>query len=138
MQAKVRTRELRAYNLSPVEAAVLATISAMNGKANPSSISRRLLREDHSISELLIRMEKKGLIIKTPDAERKSVVDITLTPKGEDVSQKSTSIKSITEMLSCLSDSECQQLAASLKKITRKAVGMLGMQVDWPGLFVDK
>jgi rRNA processing protein Gar1 len=53
-----RRKELHRYDISARQASVMFVIQALGDKATPSEISRWLLREPHSVSEFLQRMEK--------------------------------------------------------------------------------
>ena len=80
---KLRKNELAPYNISPIEAGVLAIVNTMSkDKATPANISRLLLREPNAVSQLLSRMEKKGLVRKNSDLDKKNLVRIELTKKG--------------------------------------------------------
>ena len=59
---KIRERELLPQNLSATSAAILFLVNAMGADVTPAKISRMLLREPHSVSGILIRMEKNGLL----------------------------------------------------------------------------
>lgn len=61
---KAREKELSPYGISTMQAAVLFIILAIGNEATPTEISRWLLREPHSVSNLLSRMEKEGLVTK--------------------------------------------------------------------------
>ena len=79
---KIRAKELWQYGITPEESAVLVAVKGIGDEATPARIARRLLREPHSISTLLSRMEKKGLVRKDKDLERKNLVRVTLTERG--------------------------------------------------------
>jgi len=79
---KARARELLQYGITPEESAVLLVIQAIGWRATPSEISRRLLREPHSISGLLRRMEGKGLVKRVKDLDRRNLIRVTITKKG--------------------------------------------------------
>ena len=61
---KAREREVAKYGISAVQSAVLFVISANGGRTNSLTISQWLLRELHTTSNILSRMEKMGLITK--------------------------------------------------------------------------
>ena len=65
---KSAEKELRRFGLSPMEAALLFAVHAIGERATPAEISRWLFRESHSVSGLLDRMEKKGLVSWNIDA----------------------------------------------------------------------
>ena len=101
---KARTRELFQYGITPAEAAVLVIVQAIGEKATPAEISRWLFREPHSISGLLARMEKQGLVRKVKDLDRKNLVRVVITEKGQQAYQQSTKRESIHRIMSSLSE----------------------------------
>lgn len=80
---KAKEKELRQYGLSPIKAAVLFVIKAIGDKATPAEIARWVFREPNSITELINRMAGKGLVRKTRDPDKKNLVRVTLTEKGQ-------------------------------------------------------
>ena len=120
VMARAREKELSKYGITAMQAAVLFTtkvIITIEGYATPGKVSRWLIREPHSISRILTRMEKEALVSKTRRPGKKNEVNITLTEKGELAYKQSLKRRSIREILSCLSEEEFQQLDSSLKKI---------------------
>ena len=77
-----RRKELHRYGISARQASVLFVLEALGDKANPSEIAYWLLREPHSITEFLKRMERDGFIERTKDPERRNVIRVKLTEKG--------------------------------------------------------
>jgi len=119
---KARQKELTKYNISPRQSAVLSIIKALGDGVAPAEISRYLFREHHSVTELLGRMEKDGLVRKVKDEDKKGRVKIFLTPKGQQVYTHSMKRKSIKEIISCLSEEERQQLRSFLKRLRDNAL----------------
>ena len=118
---KTRQKELYRYDLSAVEAGTLWAIQTIGEKATPTKITRWLLREPHTVTELLNRMVKKGLVTKTNDLERRNMIRISVTEKGRQAYGQSTKRKSIHKVMSSLSEEERQQLMASLRKLRDRA-----------------
>ena len=58
---KLRKKHLSAMGISTTQMAILYVIQATDGKVLVADIARWLIREPHSIYELLIRMEKAGV-----------------------------------------------------------------------------
>ena len=65
------------------ESTILIHIDKLGKKATPVELSRQLLRKHHSITGLLLRMEKKGLIIRNKDLKRKNMIRVSMTDKGK-------------------------------------------------------
>ena len=126
--SRARRKELHRHNITTRQSAVLFVIQAIGGKATPGEIARWLLREPHSISELLSRMEKDGLVRKIKGLDKKNVVRIVLTEKGRKAYDKSVVRESIHEIMSSLSEEERQQLRSCLQKLRDKALSLLAME----------
>jgi MarR family transcriptional regulator for hemolysin len=122
---KVRGNELNQYGLSVVEGHTLFTIQDLGGKATPAQISRRIYREHNTLTALLSRMEKKGLITKTRDANRKNMWRVDLTEKGKNIYLQSIKRESIHTVMSTLSEKELLQLETYLRKIRDYALKQL-------------
>jgi DNA-binding MarR family transcriptional regulator len=130
--SKIRDRELRKFGLSPISAGVLVAIQDIGDDATPAKISRQILREAHSISELVDRMEKKGLVTKVRDLERKNWVRVSLTDHGREAYKKAMKFDSLVGIISSLSATERRQLRSILMKLVRKALTDLNIKADWP------
>lgn len=124
---RARERELHQYGMTYMQAAVLFTIKAIGEEATPAEISRWLFREPHSVSGLLTRMEKTGLITKTKDLKRKNMVRVALTKKGEESFERSIRRESIHQIMSSLSKEERELLRSTLRVLRKKALKELGI-----------
>ena len=114
--------ELGQAGISMMQAAVLVFVKNSKEPVIPAHISRWLFREPHTVSQLLMRMEKQGLVKRTKNLDRKNQLRITLTEKGEQAYQKQIEMRSIGKILSTLSQEECDKLGARLKKLRDEAV----------------
>ena len=119
---KVREKEVARYGVTATQSAILFIISALGDKATPSLISRWFLREPHSVSNILSRMEKQGFIKKERNPENLGEVNVSLTEKGRRAYDKTTNIDLIQEILGCLTAEERKELAASLLKLRDEAL----------------
>jgi DNA-binding MarR family transcriptional regulator len=132
---KVRERELIPQNLSATAAEILFLVDAMGKDITPAKITRMLLREPHSISGILMRMEKHGLIKRTKNMERKNQIRITLTAKGETALKKAMKLDGTTHVISRLSTEQQKQLRTTLTAL--KEAGMKELHINpkslsWP------
>jgi DNA-binding MarR family transcriptional regulator len=117
-----RDKELYQYKVSFMKAAVLYIVDAIGSEATPAEISRWILRRSHSVSGLLERMEKDGLIKKAKDLPRRNLVRVTLTDKGKQTLKESLKRESIHNVMSVLSASEQEQLYSMLQKLRDRAL----------------
>ena len=122
-----REKELNQYGISMMKAAVLFIVDSIGNEATPAEISRWILRKSHSVSGLLDRMEKDGLIKKTKDLHRKNLVRVTITEKGYKALNKAKDRKSIHRSMGVISDEERQKLYNQLEKIRDKALRIAGV-----------
>ena len=120
--ARAREAELRESGISRIKAAALFVIKTLKVPATPAEISRWLFREPHTVSGLLDRMQKQGLVRKVKDLERKNLVRVVITEKGEEVYQQSREMKVIRKILSCLSTKERDNVKPCLEALRNKAL----------------
>lgn len=113
----LRERELRPHGATMTQVSVLFIIMLIGDEATPAEISRRTLREPHSVSRILDRMEKAGLIKKGNDLPQKNLVRVRITDKGRGIYRQATRMNSINRVLSVLSEEEREQLSKYLRKI---------------------
>ena len=114
---KARKKELEEYKISPMKSAVLVKIQELADKATPTQIARVIVREPHSVSEILNRMEKDGLVERIKDPERKGRVRYTLTESGRKAYSQSVKRETIHAIISSLSAEDYRQLSTILKKL---------------------
>jgi DNA-binding MarR family transcriptional regulator len=126
---RARTRELGRYGITIEQSAVLFVIKFLkrrNLKITPGEISKRILREPDSVSKILSRMEKEGLLKKTSKlGNKRREVHIALTRKGEKSYKDSLNRNVINEIMSCLSEQDQAQLSSMLAKIIEKSLQLL-------------
>lgn len=122
---KVRGNELNQYGISATESQVLFTINDIGGKVTPAAISRRVYREHNTVTALLGRMEKKGLIKKERDQERKNIWRIEMTEKGKEIFRRSAKMESIHAVISILSAREVKNMETYLRRIRDNALKQL-------------
>jgi DNA-binding MarR family transcriptional regulator len=126
--AKGRDRELAPYNITTEQAGVLHTIRAIGYSPTIREISLWLMREAHTITNLVARMEEKGLVIKFRELHNKKAVRVALTPKGEEAFQKSIGREFYNRVTGVLSEEEQAQLYHILSKLRDKAIKEIKMR----------
>ncbi len=130
---RVRQKDLGESGLTVEQSFVLSIIQSlvsqgMADKVTPAEISRRMFRESQSVSELLHRMERAGLVAKVKDLGRKNMVRIEMTKKGRDRFEAGMSAASIGRVMSRLSSEQREQLAPCLMIIREAALDDLGVE----------
>lgn len=89
-----------------------------NSGISRSGLGERLNMSRAAMAELLGKMEKKGLIIRTQSPNDRRRIDIKLTPEGRKAA-KSTELAAalLPEMLDCLDADELNQFNSYLERI---------------------
>jgi len=123
--AKVRDNELNKFGISIAEGGTLYVIKAIGrieGKVTPSKIAKGMLRQHHTVTALLKRMEKKGLVTRNQDPDNKGALIIRLTEKGETILKQSYDRESLHRVMSVFSDEEKDQLEEYLFRLRDNAI----------------
>jgi len=124
--------ELRPIGISMIQAAVLFLVKNAKTPATPAQLSRWLFREPHTVSGLLNRMEKQGLVRKAKDLERKNLVRVTLTEKGEEAYQRQSEMRLIRKVLSSLFPKQRDNLMTYLRTLRSRALDELVVKRQLP------
>ena len=119
---KARAKELHQYGISSANGGVLFIVHKLGQQATPAEISRQIFREPHSVSGLLKRMEKDGLIRRIKDLNKKNMIRIEMTEKGREIYKQVSKRETVHRIISALSEEERQQLSRCLTKIREKAL----------------
>jgi len=127
---RAREKELQRYDLSPERAQVLFLVQALGNKATPAEIARLLVRRPHTVSAMVERMAKEGLVKKVKDLERKNLVRVVLTDKGRKAYSLTVKRGPIHRILGVLNEQEQEQFKQYLERIMLKAQKELGMGHD--------
>ena len=125
--AKLRNLELVQYDILPVQSYILFTIKALGNETTPTEISGYVYQQRNSISDILNRMVKQGLITKTNNKGGKRRVIITLTEKGEEALEISKNREFLQKVMSSLTDRKKQQLESSLELLRDAAINELSL-----------
>jgi len=132
LMMNARDTELMEHGTTAMQAAVLFIINSIGEEAIPAEISRWLLRKPATVSGLLDRMEKAGLIERVKDLPRKNLVRIRLTEKGRQAYKQSLKREAIHKTMSCLSEEERKQLASILVKLRKRVTEVLRHREEIP------
>ncbi len=129
---RARQKDLSESGLTAEQSFVLSIVQSlvnqgMADKVTPAEISRQMFRESQSVSELLQRMEREGLVAKVKDLKRKNMVRVELAKKGRDQFEASISAASMARIMSHLSSEQREQLTTCLTIIREAALDELGV-----------
>ena len=132
MVEKLRQEELSRYGLRHRQASVLFYTQLLGGEVTYRDLARWMFRDYHTISAIVNRMEKDGLVRKIKHRDEKKNIRIVLTTKGQEAYQQAMKRESIHQMMSYLSKEERQQLRSSLEKLQNAVLKALGMNYKPP------
>jgi DNA-binding MarR family transcriptional regulator len=128
MIAKLRRLELVKYNIQPVQAYILFILHALGGETSPTELARYAYEHKSAISDILIRMEKQGLITKTKKVIGNGRVKVKLTVKGKEALKLSSEREFLRKSMSNLTPEKTEQLETCLELIRDNAVNLLDIQ----------
>ena len=120
------------YGLTLEQWRLLAHLQYYGRPLGPSELATSLERSSNSVSMLVDRMVKVGLVKRTRDRKDRRVVHVWLTSKGERVVEPATPEiwKLIQEILSPLSQEDKQTLADLLETVKCEAQAHLYPERD--------
>jgi DNA-binding MarR family transcriptional regulator len=125
--AMLRKFELSKYNILPVQSYILFIIKALGNETTPSSVSEYVYQQRSSISDILNRMVKQGLIKKTNKPGGNKRVIVTLTSKGEKALNLSKNREYLHKVMSSLTDEKKQQLESAMELLRDAAINELSI-----------
>ena len=128
MIAKLRRLELAKYNIQPVQAYILLILNSLGGETSPTELARYAYEDKSAISDILIRMEKQGLITKTKEVAGNSRVKVKMTEKGEKALKLSSEREYLRRVMSVLTAEKLEQLDSCLGLIRDNAITQLDIQ----------
>jgi DNA-binding MarR family transcriptional regulator len=127
---RAREKELQRYDVSPEQMGLLFVVQALGNKATPAAISRHILRERQTVSSLVDRMAKRGLVKKFKDLDRKNQVRVMMTEKGKKTYELSSKRGPIHRIMSSLEPQEKKNFQITLEKLLANARKEIGMDKD--------
>jgi DNA-binding MarR family transcriptional regulator len=121
--------ELKKYGISPEQSGALVCIHSLRNTATPAELSRWLFREPNSITILLNRMQKLGLIKKTADKQRKNIIRLSLTEKGYEAYKHAVEFQVFFPIIDVLPERKRKQLWLLLQTIRDRVFEELRLDV---------
>ncbi len=129
---RARKKELSRYGISARQSAVLIVSQEIGEEPTVGEISRWLMREPHSVSAILTRMEKVGLVKKIRDPVKRSIVRVTLTKKGKQAYQSAIKRETIQKVVPDIPPEQYGQFTSLLEFLRDKAIEELGIHEKPP------
>ena len=122
--SRCEDKEFGKLGISARQHAILMAIMRTNGPVTPTQIAKWVDRNANSITLILDRMEKNGLIIRTKNVTDRRSLYIEMTEKGAEVLRQGVEVgwNIIRDVLSSLSVEEMKVLSDSLEKLRHQAI----------------
>jgi len=119
------------YGITSEQYGVLVTVKYMGGSGRPVDIARWMGRAPNSISMLIDRMVKAGLVKRTRDRKDRRAVNVTMTSKAESALGPATrdGLEFIRNVMSPLLDEELSTLVHLLEIVRHTAVQCMNQEV---------
>ena len=113
----------RQHRLTTEQYAVLVTMKYLGNPTRPTDIAKWLERSTNSVSIIIDRMVKAGLIKRVRDRSDRRVVKLNITSKGENTLKPATlaGLEFIRKVLSPLSDEDRHTLVTLLETLKYEA-----------------
>lgn len=129
---RAREIELSRVDASLIQAMVLYALKLSPEPLTPTRLARLLCREPHSMSALIERMEKQGLVKKKRDLSRKNLVRVVITPAGEQAFQRQRSANVVANVTSSLTREERETLGICVDKLRARAAELIRQMTPTP------
>ena len=132
MIARSREMELAKYDLTPEQSHVLDILQESNGSTTINQLVEITQRQHHSISTLIDRMTKQGLVTKKKAGIDKRKYEVVITDKGKELDAKMTR-DSIKIIFAGLPEEDKKRLHSYLSLLGKEAYKVLRRNLT-PGI----
>jgi len=117
--------ELAKIDLNLPQASALYLLKTAKEPMTPMKLARMMHKEPHTVSALVHRMEKYGLVTTKRDMQRKNWVRVSLTKKGEEAMKRWSTTTVVADTFSCLSKKELEALYEITRRLHNKNLQVL-------------
>lgn len=127
------------YGLTTEQFSVLAAVKSRGGSLTPVQLATILARRPNSVSNLVDRMVKAGLVRRARDRKDRRLVNVSLTSKGENALEPAAPAgwEFIQKVLSALSDKDKQALNSMLEVLKCEVDAYLNPEADMTKIIKD-
>ena len=117
---QARKKELAQYRVTPQQSYIIFIIYTLK-KTTLNELAQVTNRGINTLSSEMTTLERDGLVKKTREKPKSTLLSFELTEKGTLVYKSSNKGKATTKIMSVLTEEERQQLITMLLKIIDKA-----------------
>jgi DNA-binding MarR family transcriptional regulator len=130
--SRARELELASFGLTLEQGVLFHTLIKMGGSATLDEISEKTMRQYHSVSTLVNRMARLGLLKKVKYSDKKKF-QVSITDKGLNIYSKAT-CNSLNMIFSVLTTEDQKIFTKYLQLLTEKARKLLALDYKHPFL----
>ena len=130
--SRAREIEIAKFGLTHEQAILIYTLIKNGGSATLSEIAESTVRQYHSVSSLVKRMTKSGLVKKVKYQDKKKF-EVSITDKGFEIYNKIPR-NSIEMTFSVLAPKDQKVFAKCLQRLTLRARDLLNLDYKYPFL----
>lgn len=111
-------KEIRSYGLNPTEFAVLELLYN-KGEQTVQKIGEKVLIASSSITYVVDKLEKKNLILRTPNQEDRRITQVSITEEGKTMMNEifPGHVQAVQRILAGLDTTEKEEMISQLKKL---------------------
>ena len=120
LMLQTRKKELAQYHITPQQSYIICIIYTLH-KTTLTELARVTNRGINTLSSEMSTMERDGLVKKTREKPKSTLLSFELTEKGIKVYKNSNKGKATIKIMSIFTEEERQQLISMLLKIIDKA-----------------
>lgn len=115
---RARNDELKPLGISSQQSALLHQIKSLGDESTVTNIAERLHRDISSVSDMLVRLEERGLVRRFTSPTDRRQVYIFLTNKGQELRDKSPKETGLVRRVRAqMSEDKIRELNGSLKEL---------------------
>ena len=122
---RARDLELATIGLNMPQALALYYLKTSKEPITPMKLARMMHKQPHTVSALVKRMEKQGLLTTRRDMKRKNWVRVSLTKKGEEAIKGWVTATMVPDIMGSLSKKEADALYKATQKLHNGGLKLL-------------
>ena len=125
--------ELKPFGVSVIATGLLYILKSSDEPVTLNELSGWLFRKPHSVSELVTRMSKQGLVTKMADPQKKKGIRVSITKKGDRIlGEYMKEMQVIRRIMANLSEEETQTFRDCLEKLRKSVIEELVLSAQSP------
>ena len=125
-----RYREIKGFGLTTMELALLTVVDGLGEKATPAEIARWMMRRRPTVSGLLDRMERNGLVERSAYRNSRKSKLVTMTDRGRKALDMANEKDVWRTIIGAMPDEDFRQLWSLLEKLKDAALAHPGEKSD--------